>query len=74
MPSAIKANPAKEFQNVLMSEFTVRKTAERAASTAEALEARNFRYDRSWKPLRPGVPDLAAAALFIVAAAGAALI
>ena len=59
---------------VILGSSLVRKTAERAASTAEALEARNFRYDRSWKPLRPGVPDLAAAALFIVAAAGAALI
>ncbi len=59
---------------VILGSSLVRKTAEKAAGIAESLEARSYRYDRSWKPLRFAGADPAAAVLFAAAVIGAALV
>jgi energy-coupling factor transporter transmembrane protein EcfT len=56
---------------LLFTPLFIRKTVRRAAETAEALEARNYRYDRAWKPLSVTWRDLLVLAGALLTAGGA---
>ena len=58
---------------LLFGSLFARKTASKAGRVAEALEARNYRHDRSWKPMKFEKRDLTAA-LFTVSVLAAALL
>jgi energy-coupling factor transporter transmembrane protein EcfT len=68
----LRRNPFKTL--VIFTVLFMRKTVKRSGETAEALEARNFRYDRVWKPLSLALGDILVLAGALAAAGGSFLL